>query len=96
MSEAVAKPVQPERAAGHKTIDSEALAYQDRIVRKVPSCLIAFTVPASIMLAQDSFAATYKYVDKNGTASFCDNIYSILETSRKEAVIVEGGTGRAD
>jgi hypothetical protein len=42
------------------------------------------------------FAAIFKYVDKKGTVCFCDNLYSIPEKYKRNAVIVKSDAERVD
>ncbi len=43
-----------------------------------------------LLAAPDGFAAIYKYIDKNGMVTFADDLQSIPEQYRKNAVIVSG------
>lgn len=51
--------------------------------------LVLFVVVGSLT-AQDSFAAIYKYVDKDGMINFADDLQSVPVEYRSQAVIVSG------
>lgn len=44
----------------------------------------------SVILAQNSIAEIYKYVDKNGTACFTDDLRSVPEEYKKKTIIISG------
>jgi hypothetical protein len=52
--------------------------------------MLVLFVTIGLMVAQDSFATIYKYIDKDGLINFADDLQSVPVPYRAQAVIVSG------
>lgn len=50
----------------------------------------------NVIFIQNSFAAIYKYVDKNGAVCFTDSIQGVPEEYRGKAIIISGQSGKGN
>lgn len=58
-------------------------------MRKIP-IIASLLILLSVILARNSFAEIYKYVDKNGTECLTDDLRSVPEKYKKKAIIISG------